>query len=623
MLAVCALVLCVQAAWGQAKVEKAVYYDPNQTQGWMGVDARELIHDYFVNLGYADLDSEGVKKWMDDRIKDHVPSVIVMSQDIYPSTIVEVQDGQIADITTLRRYLDAGGKVVHLADWPIYYVSVEGANINPAGGGATKVLGFGASDINDANEEVTITADGAKWGLTQTWTSQRALDPAKADVVLASIQGGAGAAGWVRRFALLPGSGYVRLWDTSANSGNITEDVLADIQRVAEYGLDAVVGMGTVKGVVVDQNGKPVPGATVKLTASFGSATAITNDAGEFSIVAAAGSVKATASAKVITSSETVDVTVKTGETAEITIKVSAVEPYVYHIVKAKAPIVIDGNITGDEWADAETMVLDKQAQVSAGTWDGPDDLSGVWRVKFDDQYLYIAVDITDDQPRINAYTDGNVWQGDGIETYVGLDAYDPKRTAYNESRNYQWTIGVGPDIAWKIFRPTAGDRLPPDIPDTEGNLVVKDHPAGQKPGYVIEARMPWSGFPDVDTSLIPPKEGSPAAITAGINDTDTPDSTSRETAMLFEKTTEAWHDPSVWVRAMWGAPAKPVVVKGDVNGDGKLGIPDATIALRIAVGLQTATAEQLAAGDINGNGKIDIPDVTRILRTAVGLDTL
>ncbi|MGQ9697924.1 MAG: sugar-binding protein [Armatimonadota bacterium] len=413
------------------------------------------------------------------------------------------------------------------------------------------------------------------------------------------------------------------MWDNTANSGNITDEVLADIQRVAEYGLDVVAGMGAISGVVVDQNGKPVPLVNVKLTASFGSATAITNDAGEFSIVAAAGTVKAFALGKTILSSETVDADVKVGETTRVTIKVNAVEPYTYHIAKAKTPIVIDGNITDAEWGDAETMVLNKQEQVSAGTWEGPDDLSGVWRVKFDDQYLYIAVDITDDMPRINAYTDGNVWQGDGIETYVGLDAYDPKRTAYNESRNYQWTIGVGPDIAWKIFRPAAGDRLPPDIPDTEGNLVVKDHHAGQKPGYVIEARMPWSGFPDVDTTLIPPKEGTPAAITAGINDTDTPDSTSRETAMLFEKTTEAWHDPSVWVRAMWGAPAKPAVVKGDLNGDGKLAIADATIALRIAVGMETATADQLAAGDINGNGKIDIPDVTRILRSAVGLDTL
>jgi len=69
-------------------------------------------------------------------------------------------------------------------------------------------------------------------------------------------------------------------------------------------------------------------------------------------------------------------------------------------------------------------------------------------------------------------------------------------------------------------------------------------------------------------------------------------------------------------------APA-PAVVLGDLTGDGKVGIPDATLALRIAVGLAKATPEQLAAGDLNGNGKIDIPDVTKILRAAVGLEPL
>lgn len=58
-------------------------------------------------------------------------------------------------------------------------------------------------------------------------------------------------------------------------------------------------------------------------------------------------------------------------------------------------------------------------------------------------------------------------------------------------------------------------------------------------------------------------------------------------------------------------------------NGDGKVGIPGATIGLRIAVGLQQATADQLAAGDLNGNGRIEIAEVTQILRAAVGLATL
>jgi hypothetical protein len=619
-----AFALLATAAWGEVK--KAVYYDPTQTQGWMGMDARDLIHDYFVSQGYEDLDSAGVKAWMDARIQDHIPSVIVMSQDIYPSTIVEVANGAIISNapTTLRKYLDAGGKVVHMADWPIYYVSVDGANINPAGGGATLVLGMSGSDYGDPAVDTEITADGTKWGLTQTWSSQRAINPANADVVLAQRVGSPGAAGWVRRYALLPSSGFVRLWDCACNSGNITEDVLADIQRVAEYGLDQVSGIGTIKGVLLDQNGKPLPQQQVKVAASFGTATAVTDDNGAFSLVAAAGTFKASATGKLIIKSDPVDVTVTAGQVTNITLTAEATQPFVYYIAKAKTPITIDGVATDAEWGDAQTMVLNKPEQFSGGTYPGPDFLSGVFRVKFDDQYLYVTADITDQVPRINVHTDGSIWQGDGIETYVGLDGYDSKRTSYNESRNYQWTIGAGSEIAWKIFRPVAGDRQPPDIPDIPGNLVIKDHGPSEKPGYVIEARMPWSGFPDADPTLIPPKEGTPASIQAAINDNNDPTvAAAREFGMMFEPTTEAWHDPSTWVRAQWGAAPAPSVVKGDLSGDGKLAINDVTLALQIAVGLRTASAAQLAAGDLDGNGSISIAEVTKILKAAVGLGTL
>ncbi|MGQ9698767.1 MAG: dockerin type I domain-containing protein, partial [Armatimonadota bacterium] len=67
--------------------------------------------------------------------------------------------------------------------------------------------------------------------------------------------------------------------------------------------------------------------------------------------------------------------------------------------------------------------------------------------------------------------------------------------------------------------------------------------------------------------------------------------------------------------------PAPPVtIVYGDLNGDGKVGIPDVTIALRIAVGAQTGTPDQVKAGDLNANGRIEIAEVTKILRFAVGL---
>ncbi|NOR65870.1 MAG: hypothetical protein GQ528_00760 [Woeseiaceae bacterium] len=78
----------------------------------------------------------------------------------------------------------------------------------------------------------TITAEGIEWGITESWGSQRAADPALVDIVLATDTGG-NAAAWVKFF--VPGDtggGFVRLRDTSGQAN------VDDIIRVAEYGLE-------------------------------------------------------------------------------------------------------------------------------------------------------------------------------------------------------------------------------------------------------------------------------------------------------------------------------------------------------------------------------------------------
>jgi hypothetical protein len=60
--------------------------------------------------------------------------------------------------------------------------------------------------------------------------------------------------------------------------------------------------------------------------------------------------------------------------------------------------------------------------------------------------------------------------------------------------------------------------------------------------------------------------------------------------------------------------------VSGDLNGDGKVDITDATLSLRIAVGLVDPTDAEKKAGDADGDGQLTIRDTTLILRAAVGL---
>ena len=59
-------------------------------------------------------------------------------------------------------------------------------------------------------------------------------------------------------------------------------------------------------------------------------------------------------------------------------------------------------------------------------------------------------------------------------------------------------------------------------------------------------------------------------------------------------------------------------VVKGDVNGDGKVTAADATEILKAVIGLRDAIATEV--GDMNGDGAVTSADATEILKAQIGL---
>lgn len=64
-----------------------------------------------------------------------------------------------------------------------------------------------------------------------------------------------------------------------------------------------------------------------------------------------------------------------------------------------------------------------------------------------------------------------------------------------------------------------------------------------------------------------------------------------------------------------------PKVVKGDVDGDGKITAADARKALRAASQLETLTETQKKAADVNNDGKVTAADARTILRQAANLE--
>ena len=212
-----------EQARGQSR---AAYWDGNYGTAWAGDGGG--TRDALEAAGYEILDADQLKTWMDAHIPNGKGSVVVFCKDAAPDTVVET----MSDTCTLRRYLDAGGKIVWQADIPFYYMTTAGSvNTTWGDAGAPAILGFNTSGVARDVGGSTITDEGIEWGITESWGSQRAADPALVDIVLATDDDG-NAAAWVKFF--VPGDtggGFVRIRDTGGQAN------VEDIMRVAEYGL--------------------------------------------------------------------------------------------------------------------------------------------------------------------------------------------------------------------------------------------------------------------------------------------------------------------------------------------------------------------------------------------------
>ena len=62
-----------------------------------------------------------------------------------------------------------------------------------------------------------------------------------------------------------------------------------------------------------------------------------------------------------------------------------------------------------------------------------------------------------------------------------------------------------------------------------------------------------------------------------------------------------------------YNAGAQPTFLRGDVNGDGKIDVTDATLVQLYAAEMLELSDEQLKAADANSDGKVDVTDATYI----------
>ncbi len=204
--------------------ERAAYWDGRYPSTWAG--GGEAVRDVLEYTGYEILDAERLKAWMDTRVMDGKSSVVVFCKDVAPDTVLE----SMSSNCTLRRYLEAGGKIIWYADIPMYYQGhADGTLTNYGPDGSINILGFNAANGSwDSEDEVVFTTDGSAWGLTETWRSVRPT--ATGGLRILARDTGGNAAAWVKHYIYGDDyRGFVRLFDRAG------EPNINDLRRVAEY----------------------------------------------------------------------------------------------------------------------------------------------------------------------------------------------------------------------------------------------------------------------------------------------------------------------------------------------------------------------------------------------------
>jgi outer membrane protein assembly factor BamB len=162
------------------------------------------VRRWLADHGYAVLGAFGLAAWLENRVSDGAPSVLVSALDVLPSDVA----------APLRRYLDAGGKVVWLGTPPLLWPrradgSLSLADVDRAA--TERLLGVRHERGNFDPHGAVPTEAGRQWGLESWWIANWGADPASVTTVLARDDEGLAAA-WVRRYVDRPGTGFVRLY---------------------------------------------------------------------------------------------------------------------------------------------------------------------------------------------------------------------------------------------------------------------------------------------------------------------------------------------------------------------------------------------------------------------------
>jgi outer membrane protein assembly factor BamB len=212
-----------------AQPARAVYWDEDLRDYavWGRQDEHRGVADYFAAAGYETLDAAALDSFLTVRLEDSVPSVVVVAMDAIPRSVASPPE----DESLLRRYLDAGGKIVWVGLPPLFLERNEEGQVTGVNREApSSLLGVSHTAWNADEYPIVPTAEGREWGLQSRWIGVGGIYPAEPATILATDEIGR-AAMWVRSYGGPRGTGFV-----SVRMG-YEESYLDELIQMVEYGV--------------------------------------------------------------------------------------------------------------------------------------------------------------------------------------------------------------------------------------------------------------------------------------------------------------------------------------------------------------------------------------------------
>lgn len=216
-------------------------------------------------------------------------------------------------------------------------------------------------------------------------------------------------------------------------------------------------------------------------------------------------------------------------------------------------PITLDGQL--DDWPGFPCYRLDQKEQIAYGdvaAWGGPQDLSASFCWRWDQEALYLGIEVVDDLLRI--FSKGNFWENDYVELWIDADLAGDFDKAQNDGDDFQFGFLPGnfADIA---------PRATVFVPGVSTSKLRQIQVASSRTesGYRMEVKIPFVVFGDA----LKIGDGRLGAALA-VSDCDADAPAQEMMISAAPKSISQWGNPTLWTNLIlvgYGSTPAPVPV--------------------------------------------------------------